>query len=96
MKLAMFSDVLNLAAKRADSTPDLPAIHFQFGFAGSSRTNAAAQAGEVCIVPSQAAETVIQLRQLHLQLAFFGASSPGKNIENQTGAVHYFCLERFF
>ena len=36
---------------------------------------------------------MLQLRQLHLQLALVGAGALGKNIQNQAGAIQHPALQ---
>ena len=46
--------------------------------------------------PVKPRQQIIQLRQLHLQLAFARAGAPGENIQDQLGAVDDLDVQRFF
>ena len=63
--------------------PDAPRylspVGFELGFTGTAGANAAAQLRHLNAVSGQARHHVLQLRQLHLQLAFPRARMPRKN-----------------
>src|SRR5438132_13194939 len=96
MKLAVFPHLLDLAFQRADALPDLPAIHFEFRFAGTARANAAAKPREVVSVAGQSSQAVFELGKLDLKLALLRPSAPGEDVQDQTGPVDDFRLKGFF
>ena len=73
----------------ADAVADAPAVGFQFLFARSARADAAAQPRKFFAAPGKPRQQIIQLRQLHLQLAFARARVHGENIQNQLRAVNH-------
>ena len=79
----------------ADAVANAPPVGFQFLFARTARADAAAEAGKFLAASGEARQQVIQLRELHLQLAFAGARVAGKNIENQLGAVNHARADAF-
>ena len=95
VKLAMFSDLLDVAFQRADAMTNLPAVHFQLGFAGTAGADAAAKTGQIFPMSCQSGQAVFELGEFNLQLAFFSASAPRKNIEDEASAVDDFCFEGF-
>jgi len=66
------------------------------GFAGASRADAAAQSFQVGPLSNQPRQQVLVLSQFNLQLALVGAGVAAEDVENQSGAVDYLGLERFF
>ncbi len=68
--LAPPADQVDLFREHADAVPDPAAIGFEFGFAGASRADAAAEPRQRGARADQPRQQVLQLRQLDLQLAF--------------------------
>ncbi len=67
----------------------MPPVCLQFGFARATGTNAAAQTGQYLSASGQPRQQITQLRQLHLQFAFFRSGIRSKNVKDQHGPVHY-------
>src|SRR5204862_4161694 len=61
MQLPMLANLLDISFERADPMTDLPAIHFQFGFAGSPRADSAAQTREIFSMAGQSRQPIFQL-----------------------------------
>ena len=95
MQLPVLANLLDISFERADPMADLPAIHFQFGFAGTSRADSAAQTREVFSMAGQSRQPIFQLCKLNLKFAFLRARAVRKDIENQTGTIDDFGIERF-
>ena len=70
------------------------AVGFELGFAGTARADAAAQPRHRRAVPGQPRQQIVQLRQLHLQLAFPRARPPRENIQDQLGPVEHLDVQR--
>src|SRR5262245_11575230 len=96
MKLSMFSDPLDLASQCRDAMTNLTAIHFQFGFTGTSSSDSAAQTRQVVAVTAQPGQSVVELGKFNLELSLFSTRAARKNIENEPGPIHDLCVENFF
>ena len=70
-----------------NARPNAPPVGFELGFTGTSRADAAAQSRKRRAGTSQPGQQVLQLGQLHLQLALFGPGPPRENVENELRAV---------
>jgi hypothetical protein len=81
---------LDVLAKTGDAVPNAPLADFKFTFARSPRADAAGLLLEPAEFLRGPGEHVIQLGQLHLQLAFPRAGALGENIQNQARAVDDF------
>ena len=66
-----------------------PAVGFQFLFARAARADAAAQPRKLFAASGEPRQQIIQLRQLHLQLAFACARVHRENIQDQLRAVNH-------
>ena len=79
--------------------PDAPvnfsAIGFELGFARAPGADTAAQLRHLDSAPAQPGQHVLQLRQLHLQLAFPGARMFRENVEDQLSAVDHAGVDQF-
>ena len=73
-----------------------PPVGFEFGFARPARSDSAAQPRHRRAVAGQAGQQIIQLRQLHLQLAFARARAPREDIQDELGPVENLDVQRFF
>ncbi len=71
----------------ADAPVDFAAIGFQLGFAGTAGPDAAAELRHLHAASCQPGQQVLQLRQLHLELALAGAGVAGKDVEDELRAV---------
>ena len=71
----------------ANAAIDLAAIGFQLSFARTAGADAAAELRHLHAASGQSREQVLQLRQLHLELAFAGAGVAGEDVEDELGAV---------
>src|SRR5579883_1706751 len=96
VQLPVFAHLFDVAPQRTDPMTDLPAVHFEFCFTRTARADTTAETREVFAISGQARQPVLELSKLHLQLAFFGAGTTGKDIENQSRAVDDFSVEDFF
>ena len=79
-----------------DAPVNFPAIGFELGFARAPGADAAAQLRHFYSASAQAGQHVLQLRQLHLQLAFPRLGVFRKNIEDELGAVNHPGVDQFF
>ena len=74
---------------------DLPAVHLELCFTGTTCTNSAAKPGQMGAVAGQSRQSIGQLRQLDLEFAFLGPGAPGKNVQYQACAIDHFRIENF-
>src|SRR4029079_7697541 len=95
MELSMLANLLNLASQRADTVTNLAPVHFEFGLAGSTSPDPAAQPRQILPMACQPGQSIIELSQFDLQLAFFASGSTRKDIQNETRAIHDFGFEHF-
>lgn len=96
MQLTMLSNLFDIAFQGTDAVPDLPSVHFQFCFAGTTCADSAAETRKVVSVPRQSCQPVGKLRQFNLELTFLSASPARENIEDEPGSIHDFRVERLF
>ena len=75
---------------------DAPPIDLELGLSGPPRADPSAEAGEARPDAREPREEVAQLRQLHLELAFFGPRPLGKDVENQLGTVEHLHFKASF
>src|SRR5713101_6291784 len=87
-----FDGLLNFA----NAISNAPAVGLQFLFTRSARADSATEARKLFASACQPREQIIQLRKLHLKLAFAGARVAGKNIEDELGAVNHAATHSFF
>src|SRR5574341_2245107 len=80
----------------ANALANAPAVDFQLGFAGAARADPAAQSRQMGPLPGEPRQQILELRQLHLQLALVTARPLGKDIEDQLTAVDDPNLEGIF
>ena len=59
------------------------------GLAWPATADAAGEAGERVVLLPEARQAVLQLRQLHLQLAVTALGALGEDVEDQLGTVDY-------
>ncbi len=71
-------------------------VGFEFRFARTSGADAAAQPRHRRAVPGQPRQQIIQLRQLHLQLAFPRPRAARENIQDQLRPVQHLHVQRAF
>src|SRR4029077_1216635 len=67
----------------------LPAVGFELGLTWAPGPDAAAQLRHFYSAPAQTRKHVLQLRQLHLQLAFARARMFCENVEDELSAVDH-------
>ena len=72
-----------------DAALNPAAVGFELRFAGAAGADAAAQLRHGFASPGQPRQHVLELRQLHLQLAFAGAGVARKNVEDELRAVEH-------
>jgi hypothetical protein len=98
MALAVSANGFKLLFDSRDATIDLAAIRFQLCFTGTTHADAACRptGAPTCLAHEmgpharQARQPILQLRKLHLQLAFPRLCVLGKDIEDQGGAIDDF------
>ena len=81
--------LLQLLLQPGDPLPDMPPVGFQLGFAGATGADTAALSGQVLAHAGKPGQQVLILGQLHLQSAFLGLGTLGKNIQNQGASVQH-------
>jgi hypothetical protein len=79
--------VVELFAQQRHTSLNLPAIDFEFRFAGAARSDAAPEPRESGARTDQVGLAMAQLRELHLQLAFAAARALCKNIQDDHRAI---------
>ncbi len=87
--MANAADGFEIELELVDAALNAAAIGFELGFAGSAGADAAAQLRHGFASAGEARKHVLELRQLHLQLAFAGAGVAGKDVEDELGAVEH-------
>ena len=78
-----------------DAAVNFSAIGFELGFARAAGADAAAQLRHLDSAPAQPGQHVLQLRQLHLQLAFPGTRMFREDVEDQLSAVDHAGVDQF-
>src|SRR5205823_10891528 len=89
---ALLADLLDVTVELADAMPNAPPVTLELLLTGAAGAHACAQAREVATT-LQAWQEMMQLRGLHLQAALLGASSLGKDVQDQLGAVDHLDVE---
>ena len=90
----MAHDHLEVALNLVDPLAHLAAIHLELALAlAAAHANAALLPRQVRPEARQPRQQVVQLRQLHLELAFTRAGALGEDVENQRCAVENLALE---
>ena len=84
---ADFAHLLQFGFQPVDPLPDVTAVRFQLGFAGTPGADAAALAGKACAHTGQPGQQVFILGQLHLKAAFLGLGPLGEDIQDQGTSV---------
>ena len=93
----MAHDQLEVALNLVDTLANFPAIDLELAFAlAAAHADAALLPRQVSPEPRQPRQQMVQLRQLHLQLALARAGALGEDVENQRGAIEDFALENLF
>jgi succinyldiaminopimelate transaminase len=99
--VALFAEVFEPTAEESDPAPRDPPVALELGFtwaasadARSERSHAAAEAFEVLPHASHAREVVLELRELHLELAFGTSCVLGEDVEDQLRAIDDARLKR--
>ena len=83
------ANLFQLPFQTVDPLPDMAAVRFQLGFAGSPGADAAALPGQAGAHAGQPGQQIFILRQLHLKPAFPGLGSLGENVQNQGAAIQH-------
>jgi hypothetical protein len=85
---------LQLALNSRNAILNAASVSFQLRFAfTTAHSNAAFLPRQVAPEPRQARQQMLQLRQFDLQLAFFRASTLGKNVQDQRSPIQDFAIE---
>ena len=90
--LALLADFFQPLVDLLDTLPKQATVCFQLGFTRPPQANATFLALEVGPAPDQSRRQVLELRKLDLQLAFKGACTLSKYIEDKAGAIQYTAL----
>ena len=77
-----------------DAAVDLAAIGFELRFAGTTRSDAAAELRHLDAASRKPRQQVLQLRQFDLELAFAGAGVARKDVEDELRAIDHPHIER--
>ena len=81
--------VLEAPAQRRDAVARQPAVRLDLRLPRAPRADPAAEALEVAPQAAHAREVVLELGQLHLQLALRAARVRGEDVEDHRRAVHH-------
>ena len=84
---------LQAAAQLRHALTDAAAVHLQLGFTRAAGADAARQPRQHQTLADQTGGLVLQLRQLHLQLALRAGGPLGEDVQDQRGAVHHLHVE---
>src|SRR5207248_9320887 len=79
--------VLDVLGDRVNARADAPAIGFELRLARSARADATAEPGQRGTRAGQPRQQVLQLRELHLELAFARPRAAREDVEDQLRAV---------
>ena len=79
-----------------DARAHAPAVDLELRLAGAARADAAAQARQVLPLAREPRQQVLQLRQLHLQLAGQAVGALREDVEDELAAVDDLHLQRAF
>ena len=92
--LALLFDLLESRGQRLDALAEQAAVGFELGFAGTAIADAAtALALEVGPAAHQARGDVLELRELHFELAFVAARALREDVEDQSRAIEHAPLD---
>ena len=83
------SNFLHLPLDVANAAVDFPAIGFKLRFTWASSADSASKLRHFHAASSQPRQQVLQLRQLHLQLAFTTAGMAGKDVEDELRTIDH-------
>ena len=86
-QVAVLGEAGHPPLQRGDPVAHPAAVDLQLGLAGAAAADAAGQARERVVAPGQARVEVLELRQLHLQLAVGALRPLREDVEDQLGAV---------
>ncbi len=92
--VALFSQFGEAPAQDRDAAPSDPPVGLELRLAGPARPDPAAEALEVLPEAPHPRQVVLELRELHLQLAVGGSRVLGEDVQDQLRAVHDPRLER--
>ncbi len=84
------ADSIEMAFQSADPAIDAAAIGFKLRFAGPSGSDTATEPRHGNAFAGQSRKQVIELSELHLQLAFPGAGSQSEDVQDQLGTIDHF------
>ncbi len=79
--------LVDLRVEVVDALADAAAVGLEFGFAGAAGADAAAELRHGLAAFDEPRHLVLKLRQLDLQLAFFGAGVRGEDVQDELRAV---------
>ncbi len=85
--LPLLGERLQLHFEVGDALLRAPAPDLELGFAGSPTPDAAGQAGQRIVFLSEPRKRVLQLGELHLELAVAGLGALRKNVEDELRPV---------
>ena len=91
--VALAPHFLQPGQNRLDTHPEQTPVGLQLGFAGPTQPDTALLSLEVSPAADQARAHVLQLRELHLQLALMGAGTLGEDVEDQPGTIQHAAFE---
>ena len=84
---AVAAHLLQLRFEAVDALANATAVGLQLGFARSAGADAATQLRHGLAPARKARQLVLQLRELHLQVALTGAGVSGKDVQNELRAI---------
>ena len=96
-RLALQFDLLQARRQRLDSLAQQTPVGLKLGFAGTTVADTATPLTlEVGPAAHQARGDVLELRQLHFELAFMTARALREDVEDETGAIQHPALDELF
>ena len=90
---AALADLLDVVADGVDARADPAAIRFELRLAGTACADAAAEPRQRVARADEPRQQVLQLRELHLQLAFARPRAAREDVEDQLRTVDHLSLE---
>src|SRR4029077_8608567 len=88
-RLTLLTDLLQALGQHAHALPDDAPVGFQLRLPGAAQADAALLALKVCPAAHQATGDMLQLRELHFQLALKAAGALREDVEDQAIAVEH-------
>ena len=91
----MGTDFLDMLFETVDFLADKATVGLELGLTRTPGADARPKPLQVAPLPGQSRQEALALGKLHLQLAFAGAGTPGKDVQDEGNTVDDFDLKGF-